>query len=492
MKPIVYEIKRTLTSKFVIIMIVAIVGLTSVLAYESASTYSPVSVPSTPQLNYGYYISNGNLTIVGYAHDAYGNPDPHITVNYGYNGSIIKVTPLRNGFANATIHIGTPSSRIINVSVNYSYEQFRAITSVPQITYSINTLNTYSGLQIIKEIFNPSNKSDLGFMAMYVGPNGSAAPSMNFYVSEINLSRLSTTTPTSLVENASFDLSASGFVVHTFYPNIKATDAGLNYTVIPEVNGAIQPVSGSKASYVILGPFSFYSPMTQKGLQSLVFLGTSEILGFLIPILAIFAAYLTYGKDRTTGVIESVIKRPITRGQLISSRFLSNSVAIIGSVALSVIIADLIIYHYFGLYLSAPFTLYFIWTYIVEGLAFLAIVYLFSHLVKSQGSLLGGAIGVFVVMDLFWSIIPLAILSALRVSPGSNAYITASVGFDYASPAGYSTLVQTMFTDKFGLISPTSINPSLFGITGPILIIAGILWMAVPFVLAYWLATTRD
>ncbi len=75
MKPIVYEIRRTLTSKFVIIMIVAIVGLTSVLAYESASTYSPVSIPSAPQLDYGYYINGGNITMVGYAHDAYGNPD---------------------------------------------------------------------------------------------------------------------------------------------------------------------------------------------------------------------------------------------------------------------------------------------------------------------------------------------------------------------------------------------------------------------------------
>ncbi|MGC8609195.1 MAG: ABC transporter permease, partial [Thermoplasmata archaeon] len=242
----------------------------------------------------------------------------------------------------------------------------------------------------------------------------------------------------------------------------------------------------------VLGPLSFYSAMTQRGLQSLVFLGTSEILGFLIPILAVFAAYLTYGKDRTTGVIESVIKRPITRGQLISSRFLSNSVAIIGSVALSVIIADLIIFHYFGMYLSPTFTLYFIWTYIVEGLAFLAVVYLFSHLVKSQGSLLGGAIGLFVVMDLFWSIIPVAILSALGISSTSNSYIITSIGFDYASPAGYSTLVQTLFTDRFGFITSMPINPSLFGITSPILIIAGVLWMIIPFMAAYMLAIKRD
>ena len=54
MKPIAYEIKRTLTSKFVIIMIIAIVGLSSLLAYESASTFSPLPVSTVPQVNYGY------------------------------------------------------------------------------------------------------------------------------------------------------------------------------------------------------------------------------------------------------------------------------------------------------------------------------------------------------------------------------------------------------------------------------------------------------
>ncbi len=492
MKPIFYEIKRTLTSKFVIIMIVAIVGLTSLLAYEDASTYSPVSVPSTPELNFGYFINNGNLTIVGYAHDAYGKPDPRITVNYQYNGINYKVSPLSNGFVNATIPLGSTPPRTVNISVNYSYVQFRAVTSSSPVTYNINTSYSYSGLQIIRDIFNPSNNSNLGFIAFYIGANGSAAPSMNFYISPINLSKISTINPDALIKNASFNLTASGFIVRTFYPQVTASGSSLNYSLIVKTNGLIEPVSGSKSPLVILGRLSFYTPMTQKDLQSLVFAGTSEILGFLIPILSVFAAYLTYGKDRTSGVIESVIKRPITRGQLINSRFLSNSVAIIGSVALSVIIADLIIHHYFGLYLSASFTLYFIWTYIVEGLAFLAIVYLFSHITKSQGSLLGGAIALFVVMDLFWSIIPIAILSALRISPSSNAYISASVAFDYASPAGYSTLVQALFTNKIGFVSSNTINPSLFGITAPILIIAGILWMIVPFFLAYWLATTRD
>jgi len=65
MKPIVYEIRRTLTSKFVIIMMIAIVGLSALLAYESASISSSGDVPSEPLLSYGYFINGNNLTMVG-------------------------------------------------------------------------------------------------------------------------------------------------------------------------------------------------------------------------------------------------------------------------------------------------------------------------------------------------------------------------------------------------------------------------------------------
>ena len=82
MKPIAYEIRRTLTSKFVVIMIIAIVGLVSLLSYENASTYSPVSIPSSPSLTTGYYINGQNLTMVGYFHDAFGSPDAQVTAYY--------------------------------------------------------------------------------------------------------------------------------------------------------------------------------------------------------------------------------------------------------------------------------------------------------------------------------------------------------------------------------------------------------------------------
>ncbi|WP_393970712.1 ABC transporter permease subunit [Oxyplasma meridianum] len=480
MKPIVYEIKRTLTSKFVIIMIIAIVGLSSLLAYGAASTYSPSPVPSTPQVSYGYFANGTNLTMVGYAHNAYGQPVSKITAYYEYNGTYYSAKSGPSGFANATIPIG--GTQPIFVYANYSYVIFRVPLSTHQIPIEISKITIPSGLEIIPGIVNPTNTTEFGYELMYVGSNGAKSPSINFYIGKSNL------TSSEIVKSPSFSYTdISGFNIKNIYPPVTYADHNTTYRAVATNSSGV--VIGKTSRGI---PLTYYTPMTQSSLQSLVFEGTTEILGFLIPILAVFAAYLTYGKDRTSGVLESVLKRPVTRGSLITSRFTSNAISIFIAVGLSMIFSDLILHHYFGMYLSTKFSLYFVWTYLVEGVAFLAIVYMFSHIAKSQGAVLGAAIALFVVMDLFWSIIPIAVLSALKVSSSSTAYVYGTIAFNYASPAGYSSLVQTMFTHKIGLISSQTIVPSDFGISGLTLIIAGILWMIIPFAIAFLLSKNRD
>ncbi|MCW6168611.1 MAG: ABC transporter permease [Thermoplasmatales archaeon] len=479
MKPIIYEIRRTLTSKFVVIMIVAIVGLSALLAYESASTYSPVHIPTTPHVTYGYYENGSNLVLVSYSHNAYGNPSSKIKVDFEYNGTFYSSISGASGFANSTIPIG--NSVLPVIYVNYTYKTFGHSFSTPQMKFTIDTTNKSSGLEVISGIYDSSNTTRYGVQLFYVGSNGSTAPPLNIYF--IN----STNNINQSLKNSSFKYSVEGFTVKNIFPIITTPNVNETYYVVAKNSSGATILPLKK-----IGPLTDYVPMTQSSLQSLVFAGTSELLGFLIPILAVFAAYLTYGKDRTSGVLESVLKRPVTRGSLISSRFASNVISIFVAVGLSMIISDVIIFHYFGMYLSMTFDLYFVWQYLVEGVAFLALVYMFSHLAKSQGALLGAAIAVFVVMDLFWSIIPVAILSALNISSSSTTYIWTSIGFNYASPAGYSSLIQTMFTSKFGLISSQVINPSEFGIVAPVLIIAGILWMVVPFAISFFLAKYRD
>ncbi|MEM3852317.1 MAG: ABC transporter permease subunit [Methanomassiliicoccales archaeon] len=481
MKPIIYEIKRTLTSRFVIIMMVAIIGLSSLLAYEAASTYSPTTIPSGPTFTVGYYPEGGNIHIVTYMHNAYGQPISNVNVEYSFNGVSYTGTSSANGFANTTLPIANNPNMLIHF--NFSYRRFGAQLSASTEIYVPNT-SVPSGLEILPGIVDRSNTTRFGFELMYVGAGGSVASPLNLYIGSSTLSS------SQIVSNPSFVYTnLSGFTVLNIFPHVTYKDRNTTYNVVAtSPSGYIIPYTPGSLNAILTD----YTPMTQKALQSLVYSGTSQILGFLIPILSVFVAYLTYGKDRTSGVLESVLKRPVTRGSLISSRFLSNAVSIVIAVIVSMAFADLIIFHYFHMYLTAYFSLYFIWTYIVEGVAFLGIVYLFSHLVRSQGAVLGAAIGVFVVMDLFWSVISLSVLAGLGIPNTSNNYVYGTLAFDYASPAGYSNVVQILFTKSLGLFSAITIVPSSFGVTTPTLLLVGILWIAVPFLIAVTLAKMRD
>lgn len=483
MRPISYEIRRTLTSKFVILMIVAIIGLSTLLAYESAATYHSSSLTSrTPSVNYGYYFSDGNITVVTYSYDPHGAAYSGLQLYVdSQNGTSYPLVSNSQGFANVTLPFNKTSKDTL--SYNYSYNIFGRTVSIAKAQLSVNPSLMYSGYTIVPRLVNNQNTSNLGFQILYVGPNGSAAPNTSINVATYPQS----STVQDIVSNATYSTNVSGFTVINVFPNIPSNLYNQTFGLVVLKNGT------SINSYPInLNRLSLYTPMTQETLQSLVFTGIGPILGFLIPILGVFAAYLTYGKDRTTGVLESVLKRPVTRRGLISSRFVANSVSIVASVIVSMVIADFIIQHYFSMGLNLHFALFFIWTYIVEGLSFLALIYMFTHIVKSQGALLGVSIAVFVVLALFWSIIPLTILAALNVSPTSSTYIFASVAFNYASPSGYSSLVQFLFTSHIGLLGNIKANAAAYAVTQPLLIIAGILWIAIPFTIAYYLSGKYD
>ena len=481
MKPIVYEVKRTFTSKFVIIMMIAIIGFTALISYEVGSTYNPAPVSNAISLSDGYYISGTNATIVSYVHDSYGTPQSNITVHASIQGQSYEAVTNSAGFANITVPIQLTARNI--VELNYTYRIFGLPVSTAAIPVPISSAIPYTGYQYISGIRDRTNTSNLGFQLMYIGPNGTTAPQTSVYVGEYSFSN-----PVSSSEiaanSSSYKVAASGFTVLTVFPTV-------NLNHLHETYGAALTTSNGTVlnpTPQYLGPISVYSALTQTELQGLVFEATA-LLGYLIPILGIFAAYLTYGKDRTTGVLESVLKRPVSRSGLISSRFSANAASIVIAVVVSMIVGDLMIAHYLSMYLSTNFMLYLIWTYVVEGIAFMSLSYMFSHLVTSQGALLGISIALYVVFGIFWQIIPAVIMLALGVPSTSSAHVLGTIIGDYVSPAGYSNIVQILFTKTVGA---TSANPASFGVVPWIVITVGVAWMVVPFITAFFLAKNRD
>ena len=486
MRPFSYELRRTLTSKFVILLMVAIVGFSSLLAYETSVNYNSAPFTSrAPAVSYGYYLNGGNATIVTYAYDPYGHPYGDLKLSFLDQGTTYAAVSGVNGFANVTVPYA--SSGTTSVVLNYTYTLFGTSLSSPKFTITISPFLPYTGYSITNGLVDAKNNSNLGFLVMYVGPNGSQSSSVNTYVGVYSAGE----TSSDIVANATYNETEAGFTVASVFPEIPNSLLNRSFALaITNQTGAF--VHPTLNSAYFLGRLSVYVPITENLLQNMVLSGMGTTLGLLIPILGIFTSYLTYGRDRTTGVLESVIKRPVSRQGVIISRFTANAISIGLSVVLSMISGDIIIQHFFGQTLSLYFSLFFIWTYIIEGLAFLGLMYLFAHIVRTQSQLLGVAIAIFIIMDIFWLIIPAAILGGLGISRASTTYILGNVAFGYASPAGYGSLVQFYFTNHIGFLSTVNVNPSVYGVTEIYLLISGLLWVAVPMVINYYLARNYD
>jgi ABC-type transport system involved in multi-copper enzyme maturation permease subunit len=219
--------------------------------------------------------------------------------------------------------------------------------------------------------------------------------------------------------------------------------------------------------------------------------------GLFIPLLAIVATYNTYGKDRVTGVLESVLAQPVTRKGLSLSRYLSTFAAMSTAIVVSVAVVDLIAQRFTHSFVSPSIVIWSTGALLVELAAFIGIAMLLSHLVKSSGTLIGLSVGLFLVIDFFQGLIFTIISTILQISRGSVAYYQISVALDFLNPAQFISLVETYITNLVGfvgVIAPQniSITPQDYGITIPTIVLTGALWVSIPLVCFLYLSTRRD
>ena len=103
--------------------------------------------------------------------------------------------------------------------------------------------------------------------------------------------------------------------------------------------------------------------------------------------------------------------------------------------------------------------------------------------------MIGISIGLFVVLDFFWSLFALLFASATSVTVGSARYLQISIVAAFANPTQFLSLVRAYAENQFQSVP---IVPSNYGITLATLALAGFLWIAVPLAGFLYLAVKRD
>ena len=193
------------------------------------------------------------------------------------------------------------------------------------------------------------------------------------------------------------------------------------------------------------------------------FLPSAILMTLLFPLLAVAAAYSTYAGDRLTGVLESTIAQPVTRGWLASSRFLATTAALCAMLAAWLALSDLLGEWLVGYYLLPVVVVaYFLAGVVAVGFT-IGLLYLVPHLSRSMTVFMTVAIGTYLLLIGLWPSV------LMRYGSG---------GGDPTPPLAY--LNPLYF---FGATILSALTPPSPGLSYGVLALAGTAWAIGPFLL---------
>ncbi len=279
--------------------------------------------------------------------------------------------------------------------------------------------------------------------------------------------------PANVSQNAALALSF-------FYPNGTAVFPGTDSFSISSFYPQAQTYTGSQIDQTVLGFFV-------------------SVFGLFIPVIAIVGSYNSYGKDRISGVLESVLAQPVSRKGLSLSRFLSTFIAMAVAISISMAVVDGIVWYFTKSLVSSTIMLASSGAFFAELAAFIGIMMLLSRVLKSSGLLIGIGIGLFLVIDFLWGLIISILVGITQVGFGSLAYYQYLIASEFANPAQFVALVNAYLTHQATTVGfggtigfGFQITPSQYGITIPSIVLTGILWAVIPLVGFVYLAIKKD
>lgn len=534
MRPFFYEMKRVFTSKIVIILTVTIVLFSAVIAVGSSSSPAGgVTIASNYfGTSYGYG-SNDTYHIITHIYNAYGAgiADVNVNVTIG-NGTVIKHKTNGEGYSDIIItnrtpaqladsfyqNLGGPSPFLNQVFVGFNFTLqngstvfgesgeipvhlnqtnpyfFNVTSRITDENGTTQTINTPLSRYIMGPASTVNQPTRTNIMLDYEGNVSSGSPLVKMYYTQINQS-LEKTNPVKFYKelnslnetNMTYYASYSGFSQKIIDPSNLSSNSSYVFALFTPSGTEL-----ASASIIV------YHSFTTTQVNSQFFGSEMDIMGLFIPLMAVLSGYMTYGKDKTGLVLESVLVRPVSRSNIILSRYVANTVAVFLAALVAFGVSSLIFGYFLGHYLPLNTFLTALFAMLVGISGFIGLVFFASNMLKSQGTLLGAAIGLFFVLDLLWAfiVIPLipflVVTEIIRAVPGSDAFARGYIMMFFLSPAGYTNLASYLVQGGSNLFTSQSATIAQIGLNLKTFVIGGVLWIAVPLVMAVVSFVRRD
>lgn len=502
MNGFLYDIKRTLTGKFTIILIVLLVLVTAATAYGAGSS-ADSAAPAHTDIVLPYVNDTGGFVHVSdYVINGYGQPVTGLSVTssienctdhtyynktyqsengyinftesqnvtyfkYGYNAYYKDSSPIENSedyimydMANPTrLQMGQPYS-YINPSNPY-YNTYFNYSSEP--IYAVLLKDKANPSQVSTMVYIPHANHTTGNYPLYISQNTSS--SGIYGISKYNITA-----------NSVKDTSNTGIFIYT--PHLTPADRNTYVNIyITNTTGAVMVASMSDISF----EYTYAKPGTLLQNDLALFFGI-----LLIPIMAIFSAYFYYSKDKASGVMESIIARPITKGKLMISRLTGNSISFLVGLLISFGLADIILEYYTGFYLSTGTFATMLLGYLVEAIGFAGMMYLVTQFAKTQGIILGIGIGLLFILGFMWTTITEALLFELHIT-SATPFLKDLVILDSVSPSYFPDIIADYHLGLYSTLSASSVGINIYSV-----VLIGLAWVLIPSLLALYFAKKRD
>ena len=474
----------------------ALIVLTIVLAGAFIPTLraqvNRTPVPPSQVSAFQYYDNTTGYNLVAYAFNQFGAPIPgySFSVEVTAGGSSQSASGTTNSSGYLHLAVKVPAAPVEPGPQVFITEGSGNSLGLPMPPSDGESMAVFDSLAPVSD---PSDPSRTDLLVFYAAANGSAPVGYGVYYSvgggavfggigaaTANLTLLGTLDSFKGV----FSFPSDSNFTSQDYINFEITDP----------QGNLVYTSGSSGSQ-----FESESQAVREAASHVQGVASSFIeglLGTFVPLMAILAAYSTYGKDRVSGVLESVLMRPISRRGLALSRYGSTTAALVLAVLLSLAGIDLITYSVLGVFLGWSILATAALALSVEAVVFAGLVFAVSRLLHSDGALVGLGVGFWLIFDFFWSVLQVVAAGLLGLQFGSARYYALLVFSNFLNPAQFYGLVQAYLTGTLstGLFSAGGFqfNPAAYGIGPVTLALDGILWIAIPFTVFLYLATKRD
>jgi ABC-2 type transport system permease protein len=425
------------------------------------------------------YPTANAYNFLGYASDGYGAPiaEVNYSLSLSVGSSIYNETGLTNssGLVAFTVNASTSNGAGMQVSAMMSGRQGQSWSWSGQLNGYNNQQNSGSMLGSVQTldgstatyILNKSNKTELETVWAQLGSNGTAPAQSSLYYEY-------TSTVPSFVSLQQMNETQMQFLGST---------EGI-ITILP-----VPPPPGNGAVSIITAVFASDGGLINIGYNQAVrvpppslTLSTALLPDLLImtPVVGILAAFGAYGRERASGILDSVLTRPVSRRGLAVSRYVSVLIALAVASVIAVEVIAMLCSVIIGISIGPMFHVALILGVFVNIAAFAGIVFVLSRLFKSVAAILGVSAGLYL----------LTIFVPLFLSIPSSSVLT----FDMLDPARYVVMVLSYLTNIniLNLNSLGQFNPASVGLTVLSLSADAAMWIAVPFAVFLYLAVKKD